>query len=200
MIETINRDDLYEQYNQLLHYILKPFKKMRSPLYDYDDLFQVACVAMLEAYAKYDAKKSDFVTFLYSYVRGRVKQFINSNSSSYSYRKRAVNDKIRDREIRLDSIANLADVRKASSLEELVGGIEDDRTTFEIIDVAKKAVETYWPSDRYERAYEIWYRVYINGESQTDVCKDYGISKQRVNQIIKPINSYIGEVYFEREV
>ena len=200
MAEMIRKDELYDQYKDLLHYILKPFHNMRSPLYDYDDLFQVACIGMLEAYDKYDPKKSGFVTFLYSYVRGRVKQFINSNSSSFSYRKRSVNDKIRDREIRLDSFSDTGNDKIGSSLEDIIGGKEDDYTAIALKQVAKKAVLECWPDENYDRAYDIWCRIYINGERQTDICKDYGVTKQRINQILKPINDYVGQVYFEREI
>ena len=199
MDEMVSRNELYDQYKDLLHYILKPFSKMKSPIYDYNDLFQIACLAMLESYDKYDPERGDFVPFLYSYVRGRIKQFINRNSSSYTFNKRAVSDRVQDVELRLDAIASVADTKKASTLEEMIGGIEDDRSTFELVDVAKKYIKENFPCDGYERNYDIWYRIYINGERQTDICKDYGITKQRINQILKPINDYIAEVYFERE-
>lgn len=200
MNEMVNRDELYDQYKDLLHYILKPFSKMKSAIYDYDDLFQIACLAMLETYDKYDPERGDFIPFLYSYVRGRVKQFINSYSSSFSYRKRSVSDDIRDREIRLDSLGDTGKDKPGSSLEDIIGGEEDDYTSIALKQVAKKAVLEYWPNENHDRAYDIWCRIYINGERQTDICKDYGITKQRVNQILKPINDYVGQAYFEREV
>ena len=58
MDEMVSRNELYDQYKDLLHYILKPFSKMKSPLYDYNDLFQEGMIGLQSAIDNYKEQKN----------------------------------------------------------------------------------------------------------------------------------------------
>lgn len=49
---------------------------------DMDDLFQVGCMGMIEAYNKFDATKGvKFTTYAYPYILGRISEFARENHS-----------------------------------------------------------------------------------------------------------------------
>lgn len=47
---------------------------------DLDDLFQAGCIGMMEAYKKFDSSRGvKFTTFAYSYVLGRISEYVREN-------------------------------------------------------------------------------------------------------------------------
>ena len=45
--------------------------------YNIEDLFQVGCIGLIEAYKKYDAtKNTKFTTFAYPYILGRISEYV----------------------------------------------------------------------------------------------------------------------------
>ena len=45
-----------------------------------EDLFQVGCIGLIEAYNKYDsARNTKFSTFAYPYILGRISEFVRNN-------------------------------------------------------------------------------------------------------------------------
>lgn len=67
------RNQLVLENQKLIHYLLRPYRnKVSSPLYDYEDLVQVANEAMCLAIDKLDTQSSKFSTWISSYILGYV--------------------------------------------------------------------------------------------------------------------------------
>lgn len=187
MSEKMSKDELFVKYEKLIWFIVNKFKITNNQFYDYDDLFQEACIGMLKAYERYDPEKGEFTSFMFPYVYYYIQRYINNNSSYFSFRKRGRDDKVNIDIIRLDDVCS-----KFNELtyKELVGGNPDDHTNFELCQCARMFSKD-------DRSFDIWYRVYILDEKIEIVGKDYGISKQRVKQIIDKINIKLGSTYFK---
>lgn len=189
MDKKLTNDELYVQYERLIHYILKKYKNINNPLFDYDDLYQEACLGMYKAYKKYDPNKGPFITYLYSYIVGYINHYIGNNSSSYSIRKRSKDDTVNEREIRFDECLN--DGRgHDTSYSELIGYEDTGFKNMELIYVAKKVA-------RDQREYDMWYEVYVLGRPQVDVAKENKITRSRIGQILTNMNARIGAIYFK---
>lgn len=189
MDKKLTNDELYVQYERLIHYILKKYKNINNPLFDYDDLYQEACLGMYKAYEKYDPNKGPFITYLYPYIVGYINHYIGNNSSSYSIRKRSKDDTVNEREIRFDECLN--DGRgHDTSYSELIGYDDAGFKNMELIYVAKKVA-------RDQREYDMWYEVYVLGRPQVDVAKENKITRSRIGQILTDMNARIGAIYFK---
>ena len=47
---------------------------------DMDDLFQIGCIGMMEAYKKFDTSRGvKFTTFAYPYILGRISEYVREN-------------------------------------------------------------------------------------------------------------------------
>lgn len=65
-------------YDGLLYSIISKYSKR----YDYDDLYQVAMLGLIDAYKHYDKSyDTKFSTYAYYYIIGEVNKYIRENSS-----------------------------------------------------------------------------------------------------------------------
>ena len=67
--ENLTFEEIYDKYKGLVYkVILTQFGKIRTPVYDADDLLQEGFIALLESYEKWDPDKCKFTTFLYNAI------------------------------------------------------------------------------------------------------------------------------------
>lgn len=193
-VKDMTLDEVYGKYEKLLRFIIKKYTNKNTGVYNYDDLYQVACLAMVEAYKNYDPSIGKFSTYLYKYVWGRVMQYMCRNDSNFSFRYR--NDGVYANQF---EIVNLDDVMIAGErfdrdciCSELFGEEDKNFELFELCDSAKRAA-------RNEKWYQMWYRVYIDDLPAATVAKDFGISRERIRQILNAMNVKLGATYFKDE-
>ena len=194
VITEMSLDEVYAKYEKFLRFMIKKYINFENSRYTYEDLYQEACLALIDAYNRYDPGKGEFSTYLGKYVYGRVLQYMNRNLSPLSFRYRndgVIPDKFEL--INIDCYYDDSEGSKRNSLYADIFGKEDDNLkTAELINVGKRIAKD-------DRDYRIWYRIYILGETQVDVARDEGISKNRVNQILSKMNVKFGAIYFKDE-
>ena len=186
----MNLEETLSEYEGLLHYLVSK-RRCNNPRYDKDDLYQVACMALIEAYNKYEPSKALFNTYLTKYVNYKLTTYVIKNYSPFSVMSSwgyiAQRDQPRQ-SISLDSCLSGED-GKDMKLEEAIGICEPDLFV-DIIDIAKRVVG----SDDFE----CWYRHYIEGELQVSIAKEKGVSKQFINQRIRRAQKKLADE-FKRE-
>ena len=65
-------------YNGLIYKIISKYPKR----YDYDDLYQVGMIGLIDAYKHYNSDYgTKFSSFAYYYIVGEVNKYIRENSS-----------------------------------------------------------------------------------------------------------------------
>ena len=71
--ENLTFEEIYDKYKGLVYkVILTRFRKIRTPVYDVEDLLQEGFIALLESYEKWDPDKCKFTTFLYNAILWKV--------------------------------------------------------------------------------------------------------------------------------
>lgn len=180
MDKTLSKDELYDKYQNLIHFIIKKYFGIKHPLFDYEDLFQEGCLAMCVAYDRYDPEKSEFISYLYSYIKGYVTSFLCRHTSSYSFIKHHREEAVTGKEIRLDSLMRNSD-SDHDIAEEYFGKNDTDLDLVEYCEAAKNVA-------RNDKFYQAWYEVYILENSQVKVAKNMGVSRQRINQMTTDVN------------
>lgn len=67
--------EIIEEYSDRIYNIVK-----KISYYDRDDLFQVGCIGLINAYRNYDSSKgAKFYSYAYKYILGEIRRYIREN-------------------------------------------------------------------------------------------------------------------------
>ena len=76
MLERLTQEQLIEKFNPMIHSITRKYTRVL----EFEDLYQECCIAILEAYDKYDATKgAKLESYMYNVIEWKCKNLVRSN-------------------------------------------------------------------------------------------------------------------------
>lgn len=193
-------------YEYLIYGVIKKYGKG----YEYDDLYQVGMIGLIEASKKYDLSVgSKFSSYAYYYVLGEVIKFISESktikiSKDIRNLKKSINSCIEIMEQKLGRIPSVTEISLFLDIDEnkVVECLEitnevrsldsyfcDEGSLYEFIgfndndfnpDILDLRDEL---SKLSEEEMKLIYDRYFNSLSQVEVSKNYGISQAKVSRL-----------------
>lgn len=188
------RDKLILDNQGLIHHLLRSSsREINTPLYEYEDLVQVANMALCKAIDNYDEDTSPiaFSTYAAHYILGYIKKYRDKNSSSFT------------KSLRTDHIKKIYVPNTVSLSEEIVDDLfysdiiqdkEDDIEYSTLLLTIKDICDSLNNSDKYD-IYEVWSKHYLQGYTGRELAKQYNVSPNMISLILKKVNSHIQEIY-----
>ena len=188
---------------RLIYSIVKRFKTNQNE----DDLFQVGCIGMIEAYKNYDETKNvKFTSYAYTYIMGAIYKYVNEDKTVRLSREIIkMQRKIEKAKIYLTQILMRIPTNKElaeyleiteENLESIISyetdclsldiPVYDDvslydaignKTDYDTLIALKTELEKLKEPER-----TIMYSRYIKGMSQTKVAKEIGITQVDVSR------------------
>ena len=75
-MQDLEFEELIKKFNSMLHMIIRKY----TNTLEYEDLYQECCIAILEAYDKYDATKgAKLESYMYNVIEWKCKNLVRSN-------------------------------------------------------------------------------------------------------------------------
>lgn len=185
---TLSQEEIYEKYKNLIHFAIKRYQNICSSRFDYEDLFQVAYIALSHAYENWDPKKGSFTTIALIYINQQIRRYILKNISPFSHSGRDYINLDDMKIVYLDSEENDAQI----NYYDVIGLCDSQPKIDEIIEIASKEAIS-------EKQFIYWYRRYILNERVTEISSEENISRARIHKLISDLNNKIKKVYFETE-
>lgn len=189
----MSMDELYEQTKKLMSYFVGKFNWQNNPRFDIDDLRQEAWIAIQTAYDRWDPEKGPFKSYVYPYIDGYIKLFIDRNYSSISNSssRLSVDEKGgRSIEVPVSFDNKIPGDKDDATYAEVVGGPEEGYDMVELLETVKTFADN-------KKHYDLWYKRYVIGYAVKELAEEYGCSRQTIfkhlNKINKKLENYINE-------
>ncbi len=162
---------LLDQYANLVHYVTRQVYKFDTPLYDYDDLYSVGYLGLMDAAKKYDPSRGvKFSTFAVPRIRGAITDEIRRLNKASRGKNPPKMESIEGNRNENDKpIAELAD-RGLSPLDKTI--LKDQR--LELMKTIARLTEM-------ER--QVIYLYYYKGYNMRKIADMIGRTEGRVSQV-----------------
>lgn len=184
------RNQLVLENQKLIHYLLRPYRnKVSSPLYDYEDLVQVANEAMCLAIDKLDTQRSKFSTWISSYILGYVKYYRFKNACPYYVSRNDYYQQNLPKTISFDSPVTENDVKLIEAIPNDYDFVNESMLVAMVKDICSKNKQSG------ESAYKAWTMHYVEGYGFEDIARVFGVSKQAIFSKIKKIDNKLKVIY-----
>lgn len=76
MLERLTQEQLIEKFNSMIHSVTRKY----TNYVEYEDLYQECCIAIIEAYDKYDSTKgAKLESYMYNVIDWKCKNLVRTN-------------------------------------------------------------------------------------------------------------------------
>lgn len=165
------------------NYIYKKALSFYNPAYEVEDVVAQAYLLFCKAYKTYDASKGfAFITYLSYTITNGIRQYFRDKNTLYY--ELLTNDSKNNNFEHVDEIDMIAD-----SVDHFSDIYDND-----FIDSYIATIKSNKRIKMSERN-ELILRLYLKGYKMVDIAKMFGVSHQRIDQIIK---GYVNEKYYNQ--
>ena len=171
-------------------------KKFHSGILDYEDLYHYAVLGLCSAALKWDESKNiKFVTFAWTFSKGRILQAIRDKSQGVKPPRRLIEEykkqvvALYENNTSLEDIANELDI----TVEEINIILNAHRTTIPIEEISYKLVAEYEETLLEQVSPEVKAKIIQLSDSEINLCLAHleGNPSKKAESIINDIKSHL---------